>query len=195
MYKERNKSEKVKDALGLTERETRHSRETVSLQVTQTTIKTHTEAESILLQLGQLLGFDTYTPDPSEVAYEEPLSVYSTFKDLPPFTHEDFLRTVKEVDVIWFKEDFPEMCFEIEHTTGVSLGLLRLYHIRKFNAKLFIVAPIEVKNKYDNEINKEPFRLIQNRYRFKSYEELAQFYDVAKFYEDIRKKFMEIEKI
>jgi len=30
------------------------------------------------------------------------------------------LDTIKHIDVIWFQDEFPVCCFEIEHTTGVT---------------------------------------------------------------------------
>jgi len=189
LYKERDKAAKIKEVLGVdkqVEKPLIQAAKAPSIR-----IKTHEEAEYVLLKLGLLLGFDTYTPDKSREAFGKPLSEYATLKELPPFTHEDFLKTVKEVDVIWFKDEFPEMCFEVEHTTGVALGLLRLYHIRKFNAKLFIVAPKKVEAKYLTEISKEPFRQIKDRYTFRSYKELAQFHSLAESYSKVKEDFLE----
>ncbi len=189
LYKERDKAGKIKKALGVDREVEKPVRQITKKRVAN--IKSHEEAECILLKLGLSLGFDTYTPDKSIKAFGEPLSKYATLKDLPPFTHEDFLKTVKEIDVIWFKDEFPEMCFEIEHTTGVALGLLRLYHVRKFNAGLYIVAPKKIETKYTTEVNKEPFRQIKNRYKFRSYEDLVEFYSLVKHYSRAKERFLE----
>lgn len=191
LYKERDKEGKIKEALG-SESEIEEKKLEISMTKEPSKILAHEEAEYFLLRLGLLLGFDTYTPDRSKVAFGETLSKYTTLKDLPPFTHEDFLRIVKEIDVIWFKDEFPEMCFEVEHTTGVALGLLRLYHVRKFNPKLFIVAPKEVRTKYDVEVNKEPFRQMQEKYSFRSYEELSNFFALAESYINSKEIFLEM---
>lgn len=190
LYKERDKQGKVQEALGKVEKaEGTKTIEPAIKVIGKVTV--HKEAEYALLKLGILLGFDTYTPDRNEEAFGESLSKYTTLKELPPFTHEDFLKTVKEIDVIWFKDEFPEVCFEVEHTTGVALGLLRLYHVRKFNTKLFIVAPKEVNTKYETEVNKEPFRQMKERYNFRSYEELEEFFSLAESYTKSRKSFLE----
>lgn len=190
LYKERDKEGKVQEALGEVGK-TEEPKLNIPATKSFRKIATHEEAEYALLRLGLLLGFDTYTPDRSKEAFGESLSKYTTLKDLPPFTHEDFLKTVKEIDVIWFKEEFPEVCFEIEHTTGVALGLLRLYHVRKFNTKLFVVAPKEVNTKYDTEVNKEPFRQMRERYNFRTYEELGEFFSLAESYSKSKDSFLE----
>lgn len=189
LYRERDKAGKIQKAI----EDSKPAEELIKPIAKEllAKIKTHEEAVCILLKLGLLLGFDTYTPDKSKRAYGKPLSEYATLKELPPFTHEDFLKTVKEIDVIWFKEEFPEMCFEVEHTTGVALGLLRLYHVRRFNAGLYIVAPKKIETKYATEINKEPFRQIKNRYNFRSYEDLVEFYSLLEHYSQVKEKFLE----
>jgi len=188
LYRERDKAGKIKEALGQT---TVSKPVRVPEEKTKLSIKTHEEAECVLLKLGLLLGFDTYTPDKSKVAYGKQLAEYASLKDLPPFTHEDYLKIVREIDVIWFKDEFPELCFEIEHTTGVALGLLRLYHVRKFNAGLYIIAPKKVATKYQTEVNKEPFRQIKNRYKFRSYKELSEFYSLVKHYSRAKEEFLD----
>lgn len=189
LYRERDKAGKIKKAI----EDSRVVEKSVKPIVKKSLIKikSHEEAECILLRLGLLLGFDTYTPDKSKKAFGKFLSEYATLKELPPFTHEDFLKTVKEIDVIWFKDEFPEVCFEVEHTTGVALGLLRLYHIRRFNAGLYIVAPKKIGTKYVTEVNKEPFRQIKNRYKFRSYKDLADFYSLTKHYSQAKEGFLE----
>lgn len=193
LYKERDKASKIEDTLGI-KRETGRTKEedqAIRLHPTTVKIQNHEEAECILLKLGQLLGYDTYTPDSSSVAYNESLSKYATLKQLPSFTHEDFIRTVKEIDVIWFEQDFPVMCFEVEHTTGVTSGLLRLYQIRRFDAKLFIIAPRDVNKKYEIEVTtKEPFRSVKDKYCFRSYEELSDFYTLAEKYYISKENFL-----
>ncbi len=106
-------------------------------------LKTHEGAQAMLLELGNLLGYDTYTADPGkdpgEQFYDEvsdeitgkPLAIprtlgeIATLNEVPGFAIEKILESVRRIDVIWFKEEFPEVCFEVEHTTNVKDGLLK----------------------------------------------------------------------
>ena len=153
----------------------------------------HWDAIGILLELGNLLGYDTYTADPAKQcnALKKSLGEIALLKGIPPFTYQKLLDTVKNVDVIWFKDEFPAHCFEVEHTTGVTVGLLRLYQIRNFtNARFFVVAPANIINRFQTEIAKDPFYKVKNRYRFKSYEDLVLFLDRAKAYHKVREDFL-----
>lgn len=157
----------------------------------------HEDAEALLIKLGNILGYATYTPDSSKYSdyLKTNLGDLSTLSEIPSFTFERHLDTVRHIDVIWFREDFPFYCFEIEHTTGVSAGLLRLYQIRNFtNAKFFIIAPSRVMTKYMREISKDPFHQIKSRYQFRSYSDLKKVYDAAVAYDSKRVEFFGNEK-
>jgi len=141
---------------------------------------THEEAEGLLLQLGNILGFDTYTADKtSKTEGGEELGNLCTLKELPAFTYPEILDTVKQVDVIWFKDKYPKYCFEVEHTTDVTKGLLRLYQVKELRASLFIVAPSSKRSKFDSEIRKDPFNKMKERYIFRTYTQLLDLYDCA----------------
>ena len=73
----------------------------------------------------------------------------------------------------------------------MTQGLLRLYQIRRFtDARFFIVAPARVENRFRSEVRKDPFHQIQERYTFKSYDELSGFYHSAKEYHCKREAFL-----
>ncbi len=152
-------------------------------------IATHEDAEGVLLELGSMLGFDTYTADPAKQFGGKKLGGIASLPDVPSFTFDRLLKTAKEIDVIWFDEGFPAYCFEVEHTTGVRDGLLRLFNLRQLNAKFFIVAPGDVINKFQTEIMKDPFYHIKERYTFKSYEQLIELYQYALKYHEARSDF------
>lgn len=157
----------------------------------------HWDVMGILLELGNLLGYDTYVADPSKRSgvLNQTLGKIAVLKEIPPFTYQRHVDTVKNVDVIWFREEFPAYCFEVEATTGVTLGLLRLYQIRNFtNARFFVVAPANIISKFQTEITKDPFYKIKDRYRFKLYDDLVSFFDKAKIYHRIKETFLGEER-
>jgi len=151
---------------------------------------THEEIEGILLELGNLLNFDTYTADKSKEYKGKRLGEISTLKEIPHFTYPRILDTVRDVDVIWFKDDFPRYCFEVEHTTDVSKGLLRLYQIKELPSKFFIVAPSSRVSKFEAEIRKDPFYRVRSKYTFRSYSELLEWFETAKIYHKQKESFL-----
>lgn len=148
-------------------------------------IATHEAAEAVLLKLGNLLGYDTYTPDASKTFNGEKLSDIATLEELPDFTNPKIMESVQNIDVVWMKDEWPEFFFEVEHTTGVTSGLLRIYQAEKLPAKFFIVGPQDVLKRYEGEVEKAPFNRIRSKYRFRSYEELLTMYRAEEDYRKI----------
>jgi hypothetical protein len=182
----RDKKTVIKSALGIQEitkpEPSVYSKETKE-------ITSHSETEFILLKLGQILGYDTHSPNRNKEAYGQKLKDLISLDAIPQFTTPNLLDTIKNIDVIWFEDEFPVCCFEVEHTTGVTSGLLRLYQTSQLNTKLFIIAPADVLKKFETEMDKIPFSKMKNRYIFRSYEDLADFYRLAEDYVKSRKNF------
>lgn len=154
------------------------------------TIATHESAEAVLLMLGNLLEYDTYTPDASRTYNGRKLGEIATLNDLPPFTSEKIMDSVQNIDVVWLKDEWPEYFFEVEHTTGVTSGLLRIYQAHKLNTKFFIIGPADVLKKYEKEVQKSPFNAIQQKYRFRSYDDLRRIYVAASDYRKLADEFL-----
>ena len=114
---------------------------------------------------------------------------------IPQFTTPSLLDTIKNIDVIWFEDEFPVSCFEVEHTTGVTNGLLRLYQTSQLSTKLFVIAPADVLKKFETEMNKIPFSKMKGRYIFRSYEDLINFYYLAENYTKSKKDFFKENKV
>ncbi|MGB9743634.1 MAG: hypothetical protein ACPLW7_00340 [Minisyncoccia bacterium] len=182
----RDKKTVIKSALGIQE----ISKPEISIAPEEIKeITGHSEAEFILLKLGQILGYDTYSPDRNKNAYGQKLEDLISLEAIPQFTTPALLDTIRNIDVIWFEDEFPVCCFEVEHTTGVTTGLLRLYQTSQLNTKLFVIAPADVLKKFETEMNKMPFRKMKSRYIFRSYEDLIKFYYLAENYSGSKKSF------
>jgi len=153
----------------------------------------HSDVQGLLVELGNLLGYKTYVANPSKIYNDRTLAEWATLKEIPPFTFPKILNTVKQIDVIWFRNEgteYPVACWEIEHTTDVTKGLLRLYQIKGLGCKLFIIAPRDVRSRFEGEVNKTPFYEIKERYLFRSYEQLVEFFELAKKYHDRKEIFL-----
>lgn len=187
----RDKKAVIKSALGIREIS---EPETPVVLPTAAEITNHSEAEAILLKLGLILGYDTYSPDKNKVAYGQKLEELISLDSIPQFSTPTLLDTIKNIDVIWFEDEFPVYCFEIEHTTGVTTGLLRLYQTSQLRTKLFVVAPVDVLKKFEKEMNKMPFKKMKSRYIFRSYENLSRFCSLAENYVKISKEFFKEKK-
>ena len=159
-------------------------------------VSSHEEAEAILLELGNALGYDTYTADRGK-QYESRvldrkgvLGEIATLGELPPFTLKKHLESARLIDVIWLQDEIPQYCFEVEHSTNIKDGLLREYQLSKATqAKLFIIGSEDQHSKFESELSREPFYRISDRYVFNSYAELVNFYKLALQYEGAKSRF------
>ncbi|MGI8884917.1 MAG: hypothetical protein ACR2IA_11820, partial [Pyrinomonadaceae bacterium] len=101
------------------------------------------------------------------------------------------LNTVKFVDVIWFDEEgYPTHAFEVEHTTDITKGLLRLYQVHKLRIKMFIISEEINKGKFQREVAKSPFAKIKNEFVFKNYDELDEFFQSVKHFSQMQERFL-----
>jgi hypothetical protein len=88
--------------------------------------------------------------------------------DLPRQFDPATQRTIELIDVLWLRGGAILAAFEIEHSTSVYSGLLRLADLvamqPNLNMRLYIVAPDERRGKVLGEINRPAFaRLGLNR--------------------------------
>jgi len=88
------------------------------------------------------------------------------------------------------EEGYPTHAFKVEHSTGVTKGLLRLYQIHKLRIKLYIIAEEDKRMKFDKELNVNPFNKIKEDYIFKNYQELDEFFESVKNFTKVQEKFL-----
>jgi len=81
---------------------------------------THSIIQGMLIELGNLLGYDTYSADQAPEYRDTTIGELATFDSLPEFTSKRILNTVRQIDVIWLEDEFPVCCFEVEHSTDVT---------------------------------------------------------------------------
>jgi hypothetical protein len=124
----------------------------------------HTEIQALLLKLGSDMGFDVW------VAKNDINKEYSgkKFKDLPklkkvlPLQFDDATnKTIELIDVLWLQGNAIISAFEIESTTSIYSGLLRMSDLismqPNLNIPLYIVAPDDRRNKVISEVNRPTF--------------------------------------
>lgn len=152
---------------------------------------THTDIQAKLLLIGSYLNYRTYTPDSSKYSpiFKNKLGDIASEKAVPEGAIPSMsLDTVRMIDVIWFDEEgFPTHAFEVEHTTDITKGLLRLYQTRKLRIKMFIIS--NQKNKFETEVSKSPFVTIKNEFILRDYNELEDFFESVKNFKLMKDRF------
>lgn len=124
----------------------------------------HTEIQWILLKLGSDMGFDIW------VARNDRGKDYNgrNFIELPklktelPLQFDDATnQTIELVDVLWLQGNAIVSAFEVESTTSIYSGLLRMSDLiamqPNLNIPLYLVAPDDRREKVITEVNRPTF--------------------------------------
>lgn len=166
----------------------------INIEIKDDVKLTHYDLQAKLVLVGSYLGYRTFVPAPdkNKTTIFGVLGELCTEKEIPEGSIPALsLNTVKFVDVIWFDEEgYPTHAFEVEHTTDITKGLLRLYQVHKLRIKMFIISEEINKNKFQREVAKSPFAKIKNEFVFKNYDELDDFFQSVKHFSRIQEKFL-----
>ncbi len=126
------------------------------------------KVQSLLARVGVEMGFRVWVPraDRQRVLELLPEKSRAGFLDLLPLNYDDTtLKTVEQIDVIWLKGRSMARAFEVEHTTAIYSGLLRMADLLalqpNMDIRLHIVAPAEKQEKVLREIRRPVFSLLE----------------------------------
>ena len=118
-------------------------------------------------QIGAEMGFHIWVPRNDKVRVMEnvPPTTREKFLDVLPLNYDDAtLRTVEQIDVLWLKGRSMARAFEIEHTTAIYSGLLRMADLLalqpNMDIRLHIVAPPDKRERVLREIRRPVFSLL-----------------------------------
>jgi hypothetical protein len=125
---------------------------------------THTEIQWRLLDLGSRLGLKVWAPksDRSRGWRGGRIGeVPSLLDSIPTQFDEVTNRTIENIDVIWLSGNAIVAAFEVEHSTSIYSGLLRMSDLLtmqpNIDIKLYLVAPDERYTKFKNEVARATF--------------------------------------
>lgn len=126
----------------------------------------HTEIQHELLNLGAELGLDVWVArnDRSRKWNGTPLGSLPRMLDrLPTQFNEATTRTIELIDVLWLTGNSIVAAFEVECTTSIYSGLLRMSDLLalqpNLDINLYLVAPDERKDKVEQELLRPTFSL------------------------------------
>jgi hypothetical protein len=126
----------------------------------------HTEIQHHLLTLGGEMGFDVWVAR-NDRAREWNSTLLGALphmvQELPTQFNEATNRTIELIDVLWLRGNSIVAAFEVECTTAIYSGLLRMSDLLalqpNLEINLFLVAPDERKDKVEQEILRPTFAL------------------------------------
>jgi hypothetical protein len=130
-------------------------------------VRESAKIQALLAMIGEKMGFKVWVPkgDRSAVLQEWTPADGALMNMLPLNYNEPTLQTIEQIDVLWLKGRAIVRAFEVEHTTAVYSGILRMADLLalqpNMDIKLHIVAPEARKAKVMAEIQRPVFSLLE----------------------------------
>ncbi len=152
----------------------------------------HWEAIYYIVKTGNLLGYKTYVSDPSKIAFDEKLGNLATIKEVPQLLRN--ASEIKRVDAIWYKSQPPFFLFEVEDGGTMREALHRLYNAMAFDARFIVVCPPKNRKKFEKWVSTQPFLEFRDRYQYRTYSELFEFYKTVRSFIAMRQRFLNVPK-
>ena len=144
--------------------------------------------QAILADIGSKMGFQIWLPrsDRGRVLTQWRPKTGILLEELPVTFNSTTMKTIEQIDVLWLKRAEIVRAFEVEHTTSIYSGILRMADLLamqpNITIKLHIVAPASRQDKVFQEIGRPVFAALGGRAlseicTFLSYESLTDLHE------------------
>ena len=123
--------------------------------------------QALIATIGARMGMSIWIPraDRGSVLKEWKNEGNNLLERLPLNYDDTTLRTIEQIDILWLRGRSIIRAFEVEHTTSVYSGILRMADLLalqpNMDIKLHIVAPEAKRDKVFQEIRRPVFSLLE----------------------------------
>lgn len=123
--------------------------------------------QAMLANIGAQMGLKIWIPrsDRAAVLGEWSSEHGPILETLPLNYDETTIKTIEQIDVLWLRGRAIIRAFEVEHTTSIYSGILRMADLLalqpNMNIKVHIVAPYSRRDKVFQEIQRPVFSLLE----------------------------------
>lgn len=141
----------------------------------------HAEAQALLAEIGTKLGCDVWIPKPDRERVARVAAQLRLLSALPPYLGGEANDIIRLIDVLWLQGRKLVAAFEVEHSTSIYSGLLRLADLvaeePNLNYPLIVVADATREARWREQLRRPAFRQLKlwHRCRFISYQALDDF--------------------
>ena len=125
------------------------------------------DIQALLAYIGARMKMRVWIPphDRAAVVARQP-DVASALVDRLPLNYDsEILKTVEQIDVLWLKGRAIQRAFEVEHTTSVYSGILRMADLLalqpNMDIHLHLVAPADRRAKVFQEVRRPVFERLE----------------------------------
>jgi hypothetical protein len=140
---------------------------------------THYYYQGMIAEIGELNNYQVYVPaqDRNKPYLGKTLKDVAALEELPLFTYERIVKTIKSIDVIWMNErGFPEAVYEVEHSTDFKNSLSKFHELLDFHTRMIMVSDELRRNQFKSVMELTVFKNLRGRVEFRDYETLADYH-------------------
>lgn len=140
---------------------------TTTITQQQSTQRDSIKIQALLSEIGERMNFKIWLPRSDR---QRVLEVWTPkgcclLEQLPLNYDNATLKTIENIDVLWIRRHSIVRAFEVEHTTSIYSGILRMADLMalqpNLNISAHIVAPIDRKEKVLQEISRPVFAFLE----------------------------------
>jgi predicted RNA-binding protein len=138
-----------------------------SISTDQPAVRESIRIQAMLAEVGERMKMKIWIPrnDREKVIKLLKNGSSNLLESLPMNYDDTTLKTIENIDVLWIRNRSIVRAFEVEHTTSIYSGILRMADLMalqpNLDIKAHIVAPIERKEKVFVEIMRPVFTLLE----------------------------------
>ena len=146
--------------------------------VNLTADRIHVKMQWALIQLGRAEGCSVWVPpNDRNLSFKRESLASNTLDRLPNFGFEENTRRiVQNIDVLWLTKNVIRKAFEVESTTSIYSGLLRLNDLvlaqPNNQIDLYIVASSKRRDRVQNQLIRPSFQQLLTTCKFVSFESI-----------------------
>jgi hypothetical protein len=136
--------------------------------IPQSILRESIKIQALLAEIGERMGLRIWIPPADR---HKILAIWNpkqkTLLEILPLNYDNAtLTTIQNIDVLWIRGRSIVRAFEVEHTTSIYSGILRMADLMALQPNLLInahiVAPTDRKDKVLREISRPVFALLEN---------------------------------
>jgi len=130
-------------------------------------IRESTKIQALLVEIGTKMGMKIWLPRNDRIkVLAQIVADGPTLLDRLPLNYNDItMKTIEQIDVLWLKGYAIKRAFEVEHTTSIYSGILRMADLLallpNLDIRLHIIAPDSRRDKVFQELQRPVFSLLE----------------------------------
>ncbi|MGH8003304.1 MAG: hypothetical protein ACRECJ_01070 [Limisphaerales bacterium] len=156
------------------------------VETQEQSIREHTRIQYFLIKFGKAAGYDVWVaPQDRNLSFGDEKFTDLSTPTLPNFGFDPMANSIiRNIDVLWLERNVIQKAFEIEATTSVYSGLLRLSDLVLLQPNttidLNLVAPLSRREIVRKNVLRPTFENLRKKCSYISFEEVVKKFEMAK---------------